>query len=158
MPPFVKGDVRRTEGFLFEKDINKIIFIVIYIFRKNMIISYNSNNKDYARINRNQYTMTEAEWKICNLVLRKDKTWYRFLRQKPIWNYIIDFYCHKLKLWIEIDDDSHNVKWIYDIDRTKYFNTLWIEIIRYTNNDVYYKLDSVAMDLETEIKERENKL
>ena len=73
-----------------------------------MIFYYNSNNKKFAANNRNQYHMVKSEWIVRNLVLRKDKTWYRFLRQKPIWNYIIDFYCDKLKLWIEIDDKSHD--------------------------------------------------
>jgi len=119
-----------------------------------MILYYNSKNKDYARINRNQYVMTQAEWKMWNRVLRKDKTWYRFLRQKAIWDYILDFYCHKLKLWIEIDDKSHDWKWEYDEERTKYLNSIGIEIIRYTNNNIHYNLDVVMMDLESRIREK----
>lgn len=86
--------------------------------------------------------------------MKKDKTWYRFLRQKPVWDYILDFYCHKIKLWIEIDD----WKWKYDEERTKYLNSVGIEIIRYTNNNIYYNLDAVIMDLESKIKERVNDL
>jgi len=123
-----------------------------------MILYYNGKNKDYARENRNQYIMTEAEGKIWNLALRKDKTWYRFLRQKLLWEYILDFYCHKLKLWIEIDDISHDWKWEYDEKRTKYLNNVWIEIIRYTNNNIHYKLDAVIIDLESKIMERSKKL
>ncbi len=118
-----------------------------------MIIYYNSKNKKYAQQNRNQYNMTEAEWKIWNLVLRKNQTWYRFLRQKQIWNYILDFYCHKLRLWIEIDDKSHDWKWEEDEIRTKYINSKWIRIIRYTNEDVLYNLESVIRDLENKIEE-----
>lgn len=117
---------------------------------------YNSINKKYARINRNQYTMTEAEWKIWNLALRKNKTWYRFLRQKPIWNYILDFFCHELKLWIEIDDISHSYKWEEDDLRTNYLEKLWIKIIRYTNYQVHHNLDEIIMDIQNEIKEIEN--
>lgn len=119
-----------------------------------MILYYRTKNKFYARKNRNQYMMTEAEWKIWNLVLRKDKMWYRFLRQKPLWEFILDFYCHKLKLWIEIDDKSHDLKWEYDTKRTKYLNSLWIKVIRYTNKNIYYQLDSVIIDLKIKIKER----
>jgi len=119
-----------------------------------MILRYNQNNKKYARSNRNQYTMTEAEWKIRNLVLRKDKTWYRFLRQKLLWNYIVDFYSHTLRLCIEIDDDSHDQKWEYDWERTQYLNGLWIEVMRYTNKDIYCQLDAVMIDLREKIKER----
>lgn len=123
-----------------------------------MILYYNDKNKKYAKENRNQYTMTEAEWKIWNLVLKKDKTWYRFLRQKLLWDYIVDFYCHKLKLWIEIDDSSHDWKWEYDERRTKYLNSIWIEIIRYSNNNIYYQLAAVMIDLDDKIKKRANKL
>ncbi|EKD25300.1 MAG: hypothetical protein ACD_80C00088G0010 [uncultured bacterium (gcode 4)] len=119
-----------------------------------MILYYKGQNKDFARINRNQYTMTEAEWKIWNIVLRKDKIWYRFLRQKLLWDYILDFYCHKLKLWIEIDDNSHYQKWEYDEKRTKYLNNIGIKIIRYANRNIHYQLDAVIMDLERKIKER----
>lgn len=123
-----------------------------------MILYYNAKNKKYARQNRSQYTMTEAEWKIWNLVLRKNQTWYRFLRQKLIGNYILDFYCSKLKLWIEIDDESHNRKWEQDEIRTKYLNNLWIRIIRYTNNNIHNQLDSLMLDLKTKLEEINNKL
>lgn len=119
-----------------------------------MIFYYNSNNKKFAANNRNQYRMVKPEWIVRNLVLRKDKTWYRFLRQKPIWNYIIDFYCDKLKLWIEIDDKSHDFKWKDDEERTKYLNNLWIKIIRYTNEQVHFNLDWLVVDLNDKIERR----
>ena len=123
-----------------------------------MIFYYNRNNKKFAANNRNQYHMVKPEWIVRNLVLRKDKTWYRFLRQKPIWNYIIDFYCDKLRLWIEIDDKSHDFKWKNDDERTKYLNKLWIEIIRYTNEQVHFNLDWLVIDLNDKIDKRAKEL
>lgn len=123
-----------------------------------MIFYYNSNNKKFAANNRNQYHMVKSEWIVRNLVLRKDKTWYRFLRQKPIWNYIIDFYCDKLKLWIEIDDKSHDFKRKDDEERTKYLNNLWIKIIRYTNEQVHFNLDWLVIDLNNKIERRVTEL
>ncbi len=49
--------------------------------------------------------MTAAEKKLWFDYLRGHK--YRFVRQKAIRNYIIDFYCQKLKLGIEIDGETH---------------------------------------------------
>jgi very-short-patch-repair endonuclease len=121
-----------------------------------MIVSYNPNNKEFAKQNRNQYHMTEAEWKLWNIVLKKDKTWYRFLRQKLIWNYILDFYCHKLRLWIEIDGKSHEFTVEGDEIRTEYLNSQWIEIIRYKNEEVLFSLTSVIIDLEEKIKETQH--
>ena len=134
---------------------------VVEDFLKNidcMIFYYNSNNKKFAANNRNQYHMVKPEWIVRNLVLKKDKTWYRFLRQKPIWNYIIDFYCDKLKLWIEIDDKSHDFKWKDDDERTKYLNNLWIKIIRYTNEQVHFNLDWLITDLNDKIERRATEL
>lgn len=121
-----------------------------------MVFKYNQNNVKYAKINRNN--QTEEEWKMWNIVLKRDKTWYRFLRQKPIWNYILDFYCDKLKLWIEIDDKSHDWKWEEDGVRTKYLNSLWIKIIRYTNSDINYNLEWVIMDLNEKIRQKQQDL
>ena len=123
-----------------------------------MLFYYNPYNKKYAQQNRNQYKMTEEEGKVRNLILRKDGTWYRFLRQKPIGNYILDFYCHKLKLGIEIDDRSHESKWDEDMIRTTHLNKLGIKIIRYTNNQVTYQLEAVIIDIQWEINYREEEL
>ena len=121
-----------------------------------MVFNYNKHLKKYSQQNRKHQTKTE--WKFRNMVLKKDMTWYRFLRQKPIWNYILDFYCDKLKLWIEIDDKSHDWKWEQDEERTKYLNSLWIIIIRYTNEDINYRLDGVILDLEDKLDERGKKI
>ena len=99
--------------------------------------------------------MTRAEWIFWNLVLKWDKTWYRFLRQKLIWNYILDFYCAKLKLCIEIDDPSHDFRAEDDEIRTEYLENLWIKVVRFTNEEIYKHLEEVIFDLEDIIKERE---
>jgi len=117
---------------------------------------YNSHNKKFWKAMRNQNTMTKAEWLLWNTALKQDKTWYRFLRQKLIWNYILDFYCAKLKLCIEVDDQSHDRKWEEDAERTKYLNSLWITVIRYTNEQIYYNLDWVIEDLYWRIEEMGN--
>ena len=102
--------------------------------------------------------MTEAEWKIRNIALKWIKRGYKFLRQKPIWKYILDFYCHRLKLWIEIDDKSHDFKWEYDQERTMYLQEYWIKIIRYTNQEVYYQLEWIIIDIDEKIKERSTEI
>ena len=123
-----------------------------------MILKYNPENKEFAKINRNQCNMTEAEWKIRNIALKWIKRGYKFLRQKPIWKYILDFYCHRLKLWIEIDDKSHDFKWEYDQERTMYLQEYWIKIIRYTNQEVYYQLEWIIIDIDEKIKERSTEI
>ena len=124
----------------------------------NWAIYYNPKSKDFAKIARNQEAMTKYEWIFRNMVLKWNQTWYRFLRQKVISLYILDFYCGKLKLWIEIDGDSHNYSIDYDQNRTNFFKELWIKIIRYTNNDIQKNLDWVIIDLQEKIKLRKEDL
>ena len=58
----------------------------------------------YAKTLRNNPTRAE---KVLWSHLRKHQTKYRFRRQHPMWKYVVDFYCHFLKLVIEIDGEIH---------------------------------------------------
>ncbi len=124
----------------------------------NWAIYYNPNLKNFSKINRNQKTMTKYEWILWNMILKQDKTWYRFLRQKIIDNYILDFYCGKLKLAIEIDWDSHNYSFDEDKQRTIKLNSFWIKVIRYTNIDINKNLEWIILDIKKQIKIREVEL
>ncbi len=60
---------------------------------------------------------------------------FRFKRQHPISQYIADFYCHKLKLVIEIDGGIHQTEKvkINDTLRDEFLQTLNLKVIRFTN-------------------------
>ena len=118
------------------------------------MISYDPKNLTYARLNRKETLMTEAEWKFWNLVLKKSMTWYRFLKQKCVWDYILDFYCHELKIWIEIDWWYHDWNWERDLEKEAYLNSLWIVVLRYTNNQVLYQIHWLVEDLHFNLAER----
>jgi very-short-patch-repair endonuclease len=99
-----------------------------------------------ARKNRNN--PSPAEKKIWYEVLcRKQFEGYKFTRQKPIGDYIIDFYCSKLQLVIEIDGDSHSENKEYDKARTKTLSQLGLRVLRYTNHDVCNNIEGVYQDL-----------
>jgi len=83
---------------------------------------------------------------------------YKFLRQKPILNFILDFYCSRLLLGIEIDGESYNEQMSYDKQRSESINRIGIKIIRYSNNDVMSNLEGVYEDLIKQIKIREKEL
>lgn len=72
---------------------------------------------------------------------------YKFIRQKPIDNFIVDFYCSELWLVIEIDWDSHIEQIEYDEYRTNKLNELWLKIIRYTNSEILWNIEWVYKDL-----------
>ncbi|MEO8330963.1 MAG: endonuclease domain-containing protein [Gallionella sp.] len=109
-------------------------------------IPYNKKLTALARENRKN--PTAAENKLWNEVLRmRHFVDYKFSRQKPVGNYIVDFYCAQLKLAIEIDGDSHADAVAHDALRTDVLNDLGVSVIRYTNHDVMHILEGVYDDL-----------
>lgn len=92
--------------------------------------------------------MTAAERKIWFGYLADFK--YKVLRQKPIDNYIVDFYIPKLKLIIEIDGASHFTEDGLDYDhiRTAVLESYNLIILRFTNNEVLHDFKSVCEVIE----------
>lgn len=108
-------------------------------------VRYLSQLKLLSRINRKKPTI--AEQKIWQEILMKRKTGYKFLRQKPINRFIIDFYCSKLNLAIEIDGGSHNKKKNYDESRDKFLEQIGIKTIRFNNEEILNDIDGVKIKL-----------
>lgn len=88
--------------------------------------------------------------------LRNKRNGYKFRRQFQILNYIVDFYCHELKLIIELDGFVHEDDGIYneDLIRQKELEKLGYKIIRYTNKQVYKHLESVWWDIKNKCEDR----
>lgn len=97
---------------------------------------------DKARELRNKLTPAEQ---IFWLRLKEQFPEYKFRRQHPISIYIADFYCHKLKLVIEIDGsihDSEEAK-LADKKRQEYLENLNLTVIRFTNEQIRSEVDDV---------------
>ena len=77
--------------------------------------------------------------------LKNSKTGYKFRRQQGIDSYVVDFYCPKLKLAIEIDGKTHDFldQIFYDKERQEYLESLGIKIKRFYSEDVFEDLDYV---------------
>ena len=104
-------------------------------------LPYNPDLKEKASNLRKN--LTQAERKLWFRYLRGFK--HQVLRQKPIDNYIVDFYCSKLKLVIEIDGITHNDKKEYDQIREKELRGLGFEILRF---DGYYVINNITETLQ----------
>ena len=76
---------------------------------------------------------------------------FTFRRQHPIDKFIADFYCHKAKLVIEVDGDIHEYQKEYDIGRTDEMKQFGLKVIRFTNEDVEYDIESVIERIKFEI-------
>jgi len=120
-------------------------------------IPFNPKLKERATQLRNN--ATPAEKKLWDEVLSQDRfEGLRFLRQKPIDNFIVDFYCSKLLLVIELDGESHDETQEYDEDRTAKLAEFGIRVIRYANDEVLKNIDGVYEDLLKKVEERGKEL
>jgi very-short-patch-repair endonuclease len=78
--------------------------------------------------------------------LRRNAIGVHFRRQAPIGNYILDFYCVKSKLAIEVDGDIHADRTAHDTERSEWLDSQkQIRVLRVTNQDVLENVDGVLM-------------
>ncbi|KUK80620.1 MAG: Uncharacterized protein XD94_0867 [Mesotoga prima] len=68
---------------------------------------------------------------------------YRFTRQKPIGRYIVDFFCKELRLVIEVDGGSHDIRGEEDRKRQKELEGMGLIVIRVSEKDVRYNIQGV---------------
>lgn len=111
-----------------------------------------SNNFGRAKFLRAQ--MTQAEQHLWEKLKMEPFTKYRFRRQHPVQNFIVDFYSHALRMVIEVDGPYHE-----DIEQEKsdekrteilQFNNL--KLLRFTNYDVLNDTDKVLEEIKIEIE------
>jgi very-short-patch-repair endonuclease len=74
---------------------------------------------------------------------------YKFRRQHPISNYIVDFYCHEAKLVIEVDGGIHfiNDNPEYDKFRTLNLEEIGLKVIRFRNEEVLENMSMVLAEI-----------
>ena len=114
-----------------------------------MIMSHAPSLYEVARELRKQ--QTPAEKIMWTLLRGRNVGGYRFLRQKPLLFYIVDFYCAELKLIIEVDGSIHQEQEEADKIRTNRLEDMGMTVIRYTNDQVMYNLPFVLDDLKKRI-------
>ena len=120
-------------------------------------IEYDRRLVKCAKDHRKQQTRAEA---LFRWIVRNRKIWwYKFKREKAIWEFILDFYCSELLLWIEIDGWYHNETQDYDEERSKWlYDNYNIKIVRFTNDEVEKNTEWVYQYMEELVKDRTNEL
>ena len=115
-------------------------------------IPYDKNLVSRARELRKE--TTEAENLFWNKVLKNKKLVdFKFTRQKPLDHFIVDVYCAKLGLIIEIDGEIHNFQKDRDMERDNILKQKFgLKIIRYTNEEILNNVEKVTEDLVTRIQ------
>lgn len=79
---------------------------------------------------------------------------FKFRRQHPVGRFIVDFYCAAARLVIEIDGDTHADQTDYDQARTEWLNERRYQVIRFTNGDVFSRMEGVLEAIWQECEKR----
>ncbi|MGE0018810.1 MAG: endonuclease domain-containing protein [Draconibacterium sp.] len=118
---------------------------------------YNRNLKPFARNLRNNSTLAEVIlWD--KILKRKQLRGYPFLRQRPVGNYIVDFFSKELKLIIELDGEIHKFQKSKDKKREEELIQFGFSIIRFDNEDILNGLPNVIRTLEIFIDKFESRI
>lgn len=110
-------------------------------------LPYNKNLKEFSRKLRNNSTLSEVL--LWGMLRAGNMRQYKFNRQKPLGNYIVDFYCKRLNLVIEIDGESHNHENapIKDIQRQTILEGMGLNFLRFDDIDVKRNMASVLREI-----------
>ncbi len=101
---------------------------------------YGSNSFTFQKAIELRKRMTKSEIVLWEELKNKQFIGLKFRRQHPINRFIVDFYCHKYKLIIELDGSIHNVKEVEENDkkREEELRDFGLNILRFTNDEVLY--------------------
>ncbi len=104
-----------------------------------------NKNTEKAKRKSLRKEMPPAEVTLWQVLRNKQANGHKFRRQYSVDQYILDFYCPSAKLAIEIDGDSHFSDTAIQSDeiRQKAIEDMGIQILRFTNQDIYENLDEV---------------
>ena len=119
--------------------------------KRRRIIPYNPKLKKYARKLRKDSTFTEIL--LWNNLKRGQVKGYDFDRQRPIDNYIVDFYSKEMKLAIEVDGESHYKNEKRDEKKDKHLKELGVTVLRFDDMEVRHQLEKVVKKIEEWIDE-----
>ena len=110
---------------------------------KNIIPGQKITKEKLQRARELRHDMTPAETVLWQ-ELRANKLGVHFRRQQIIAGFIVDFYCHKAALVVEVDGDIHDLQQEEDARREKALNDIGLRIVRFRNKEVLGNLSVVV--------------
>ena len=124
----------------------------------SIMLEYTRSFKLISRKLRNN--MTEPEILLWSRLRKKQIFGIQFYRQKPLFNYIVDFYAHKCRLVVECDGSQHFEKehQVNDIERDAVLSEQGIKVLRFTNIEILSSLDDVTQNIWVECSSRINEV
>lgn len=113
---------------------------------KRNIIPYKPYLKELAKQLRQNSTLSEVL--LWNELKSRKMLDFDFDRQKPLGNFIVDFYCKDLMLAIEVDGDSHDYKYEEDCARQEELEYLGVRFLRFDDLQVKRDMPNVLREIE----------
>lgn len=110
---------------------------------KNIVTGQKVTQEKLQRAKELRRDMTHAE-KILWDELRANKLGVHFRRQQVIAGFIVDFYCHKSALVVEVDGDIHDLQQDEDARREKALREMGLKIVRFRNDEVVKNLSAAV--------------
>jgi very-short-patch-repair endonuclease len=119
---------------------------------RNIVTEQKVTNEKLQRAKELRRNMTPAE-KILWEELRANKLGVHFRRQQVIQGFIVDFYCHKAGLVVEVDGDIHDLQKEEDERREKVLRELGLRIVRFRNDEVLKTLHIVIKEIQEQVSQ-----
>ena len=101
----------------------------------------------YQRAKAMRQEMSKAEAKLWQHLRASRLNGYKFRRQQPIGNYIVDFMCVTPKLIVEADGGQHTEQAAYDHARTAHLNSLGFTVLRFWNYEILQQTNDVLAEI-----------
>ena len=119
---------------------------------KNIVTGQKVTKEKLQRAKELRREMTPTE-KILWQEVRANKLGVRFRRQQVIQGFIVDFYCHKSALVVEVDGDVHDLQKEEDERREKVLREMGLRIVRFGNDEVMRDISAVVGRIRKAISE-----
>lgn len=117
------------------------------------MLKYNPKLKERARALRSN--MTDSEQRLWSRLRRKQLLGLQFYRQKPLGNYIVDFYAPAARLVVEVDGSQHMeaAQVVQDRQRAAFLEAQGLRVLRFHNLHVSQELDAVVEEISRAVEE-----
>ena len=121
--------------------------------KSNFQMYYNATEHIQDRAKELKKRETKAEKILWEYLRAKKINGFKFRRQHPIERFVVDFYCHKAKLVIEIDGSIHNLEDVIERDkgRAAEIEKYDLKIIRFRNEEVVNKIEYVIEEIKKQL-------
>lgn len=122
-----------------------------------MTLHYNRTKEKWLRKDLRKKS-TKAEKILWDYLRNRKLAGFKFKRQYSVDAFIIDFYCSKVKLGIEVDGEVHFTDEAkeYDENRTGFLSDFGIEIIRFKNDEVFNNVEMILNKIKQKLKNIDN--